>query len=281
MRPDKRAAARRGRLPLPAPADPRRRLRRAAEGGAGRAARALRRLAGRARRRPRRARRDPRLPPRAGVPLPRRARARRPTPSWPGARDRDSTCRQARARKGDAAAIGLLERAVALLPSGDYDGDLELTLSDALFVGGRPDEGAAAVDIPRGAGTRSGDRVIELTAELYRATARLFVDPTAGMDALEELIERRPARLEAAGDPLAVRLWFAIATIAHGRLQNLSSSSRPPRRLPPTRGLRVTSAVPQDSIPYAVSSRFFGPVPVEESLAWIEEQEPPASCMRY
>ena len=45
------AARRRGRLPLPPPADPRRRLRRAAEGGPGRAARALRRLARGARRR--------------------------------------------------------------------------------------------------------------------------------------------------------------------------------------------------------------------------------------
>ena len=54
--------------------DPRRRLRRAAEGGARRAPRALRSLAGGARRRARRAGRDPRLPPRAGLPLPRRAR---------------------------------------------------------------------------------------------------------------------------------------------------------------------------------------------------------------
>ena len=43
------AASRRGRLPLPSPADPRRRLRGAAEGDPRRAARALRRLAGRAR----------------------------------------------------------------------------------------------------------------------------------------------------------------------------------------------------------------------------------------
>ena len=63
------AAPRRGRLSLPPPVHPRRRLRRAAEGDARRAARALRRLAGGARRRPGRAGRDPRLPPRAGRPL--------------------------------------------------------------------------------------------------------------------------------------------------------------------------------------------------------------------
>ena len=49
IRPDQPAAPRRGRLPLPPPADPRRRLRRAAEGDPSRTARALRRLAGGAR----------------------------------------------------------------------------------------------------------------------------------------------------------------------------------------------------------------------------------------
>ena len=55
IRPDGAAAPRRGRLPLPAPPDPRRGLRGAAEGRARRATRALRRLAGATRRRSRRA----------------------------------------------------------------------------------------------------------------------------------------------------------------------------------------------------------------------------------
>ncbi len=77
IRPDRAAARRRGRLPLPPPPDPRRRLRRAAESDPRRAPRALRILAGAARGRARRAGRDPRLPPRAGLPLPRRARPAR------------------------------------------------------------------------------------------------------------------------------------------------------------------------------------------------------------
>ena len=70
----------RGRLPLPPPADPRRRLRRAPESRPGGAARALRRLAGAARRRAGRAGRDPRLPPRTGRPLQAGARTSRPDP---------------------------------------------------------------------------------------------------------------------------------------------------------------------------------------------------------
>ena len=61
---------RRRRLPLPAPAHPRRRLRRPAEGDESGAASALRRVARGARHEPGRARRDPRLPPRAGFALP-------------------------------------------------------------------------------------------------------------------------------------------------------------------------------------------------------------------
>ena len=67
-------ARRRGRLPLPSSVDPRRRLRGAAEDDPRRAPRALRGLAGASRSRARGARRDPRLPPRTGVPISRRAR---------------------------------------------------------------------------------------------------------------------------------------------------------------------------------------------------------------
>ena len=79
-----RSDRRRRRLPLSPPADPRRCLRRAPQGGPRRSARALRRLARRARPRARRARRDRRLPPRAGRPLPAQSSDSR-TPSWPNA----------------------------------------------------------------------------------------------------------------------------------------------------------------------------------------------------
>ena len=65
---------RRGRLPLPPPPDPGRGLRCAAESDEGGASRATRILARAARERARRAGRDRGLPPRAGLPLPGRAR---------------------------------------------------------------------------------------------------------------------------------------------------------------------------------------------------------------
>ena len=77
--------------------------------------RALRRLARAARGRARRAGRDPRLPPRAGLPLPRRARAG-PDEQSPGAAARPPGRRRPPlARRSDyAARSGLLERAAAL-----------------------------------------------------------------------------------------------------------------------------------------------------------------------
>ena len=73
VRPDRPLAPARGRLPLPPPPDPRRRLRRPPQGDPRRPARPLRRLAGGARPEPGRAGRDRRLPPRAGLPVPRRS----------------------------------------------------------------------------------------------------------------------------------------------------------------------------------------------------------------
>ena len=74
LRPDGPQFPGRGRLSLPPPADPRRGLRGAPESDSGGPARALRRLDRRTRRRSRRAGRGRRLPPRAGVSLPGRAR---------------------------------------------------------------------------------------------------------------------------------------------------------------------------------------------------------------
>ena len=122
------AAPGRGCLPLPPPADPRRRLRRAAESDPRRPPPALRSLAGAARDRARRAGRDPRLPPRAGLPLPRRARdapddgAGRRGEAPP---DRRRPSRAA-SRRTTALPSSLLERAAALVPPAELDLALEV-----------------------------------------------------------------------------------------------------------------------------------------------------------
>ena len=160
--PGPRRPRRRGRLPVPASPRPGCRLRRHAEGAAGRSARGVRRLArtrGSVRRRAGRVRR---VPPRAGLPVPRGARS--------GGRRRERDRRscgwthllaageRALGRGDVAAAERLLGRAMALLPAGDpralsampatdqalyYRGQLERTL-DYLERGVRPSERARA-----------------------------------------------------------------------------------------------------------------------------------------
>jgi len=77
IRPETSTSRRRSRLPVPPPLDPRRSLRRAAEGNARRAARAIRGVARLTWAGADRARRGPRLPPRAGGTLSPRARTPR------------------------------------------------------------------------------------------------------------------------------------------------------------------------------------------------------------
>ena len=131
------AAAGRGRLPLPPPPDPRRRLRRAAESDPGRAARALRRLARGARRRARRAGRDPRLPPRAGLPLPAelgQADRRAGRACAASVSPRPGAARSGAARTSRAA-VNLLERAPRRTARMGPASALVLELGDALFEG--------------------------------------------------------------------------------------------------------------------------------------------------
>ena len=134
------AASRRGRLPLPAPADPRRGLRRAAEGDARRAPRALRRLARGARPDLVELRRDRRLPPRAGGAVPRRARLSL-SGSARGRQPCSGASRGAGARGDTNAAVTLLERASALLAADDPRRLALLpTLGLALYLLGRLDD---------------------------------------------------------------------------------------------------------------------------------------------
>ena len=125
--------------------DPRRRLRRAPEGDPGGAARALRRLAGRARTRSGRAGRDPRLPPGAGVPLPRRARGGGGRIGGrSGAEALAAAGRRALVRQDFPAAVNLLQRAAALVPPDEIDRILMADLVDGPLPGG-PDGGRVRV----------------------------------------------------------------------------------------------------------------------------------------
>ena len=149
----------RGRLPLPASADPRRRLRRPPEGLAGRAARALRRLAGADAATSwsswtRSSATTSSRPPATST------SSDNPTRSWPSARASGSRP-PAGARSGAAttrAAAGLLERALELTRPARLDVVLELDLAQARVPDSREGRSDRRRRRRAGAGGRRRDR---------------------------------------------------------------------------------------------------------------------------
>jgi class 3 adenylate cyclase/tetratricopeptide (TPR) repeat protein len=180
--------------------------------------------------------------------------------------------RRAQARF-DAAAMGLLERAVALLPGDAYDADLELDLAEALFVNGRPGEVSALMSSLAARASAVGDRPVVLRARLNDAMVAMYVGTTVTLDELEALAEAARPELEQANDIGGLYdVWVALMTVHHGRMRwqvkleaaekafeyaTLSGDER-----------RIAWLLPQ-----LANARYFGPTPTSELLTWIDEQE--------
>ena len=179
LRPDRARLPGRGCVPVPPSADPRRGVRRAAEGDAGRPARAVRRLDRRARGRPRRAGRDRRLPPRARLPLPARARpgGRAVAASWPRVPPSGwpPPGSKAAARGDVRAATSLLTRAVALYPAADPRRLVLLpALGRALHEAGHWDRATEVLSEAIRLAQEAGERRIAADASVALTQLRLF-----------------------------------------------------------------------------------------------------------
>ena len=244
------------------------------EGDPRRAARALRRLAGAARRRARRAGRDPRLPPRAGLQLPRRARAARRRRAGRGGAAAPDGRRPARARSGQdyGAAVSLFERAAALVPAAELDLALEIELGDALFWAGRADEALRRADALAERAAAAGDRVGELCGRIQEGVFRLDLEPEGATESWPRSSSRRcpcsrpPATTWRCTSPTTALGEVADMRGADGRSAGGVRAGRRPRsdgrasRRARWRGARAV--------------RFFGTTPVSELLAWLDENEP-------
>ena len=215
VRPDKAAVPGRGRLPLPPPADPRRGLRRPAQGGPRRPARALRALARGAWRGSRRARRDPGLPPRAGGALQGRARAagsRRspnvpPSGSPPRAAARCGAATIAPRRRCSSA------RSLSSVRSG-FDVHLEVDL--AAGSRSRPSTGRGDRDDAAAARGRGRGQCGELLGRVVSARHRLEFEDT--VDELDALTRQALPLLEEADDHAGLaHVWIALGEAANHR----------------------------------------------------------------
>jgi class 3 adenylate cyclase/predicted ATPase len=175
--------------------------------------------------------------------------------------------------RSDRAASGLLERAVALLPPGSYDVQLELTLADALFVGGRPGEIAGLMDSLAKRAEAAGDRSGVVRARLKAQITAAYVDPSFRTETLQAHAEEALRELEEAQDPAGMYdAWFAVLTVAHADMRWGAKLDAAEKALDCAKQLeddRRESLL----LPHLASARYFGPTPASAVLSWIEESE--------
>ena len=257
-----------GHVPLPPPADPRRRLRRHAEGAAGRTARALRGLAaGAARgfRRSRRAARLPRRARRAAAARARRDRGRHRALASRASAHLGAAGLRAAQRDDPSAASTLLERATALAAhDDDARGALLPPLGASLFEAGRL---AEAIARPRrGDRRRAGTRSRRARA-IEREFVRLESEASVGTERARARRPTRPSRCSSAeGDQAGqCRAWYLRAQAAWiaGRVGRADTAwceaavcarlAGDERELFRILGMRATAAV-------------LGPTPVDEAI---------------
>ena len=238
---------------------------------AGRAPRAPRRVVRRARRRDRPARRARRLPPRAGLPLPRRARPRRRRRAR-RRRPRRLTAagRGAWSREDPAAAANLLGRAAAVLPD-ELDLALELDLVDALVYSDGPYAAARRAASIAERAAAAGDRVGELCARIEEGVQLTNLEPEGATERLAALVEEALPVFEAAADDLA--LWtvhWALAQLARDRLQMEAMRVAAERSLVHARRLGLARQELM-SLGYLTAAMTEGPTPAADVLAWVDE----------
>ena len=187
-----------------------------------------------------------------------------------GVRRLTAAGRRAFARQDNVAAAGLLERAAALAPAGEFDAILEFELLDALLgVDGeralqradRLAERAAAV----------GDQIGELCWRLEDGTVRSWLEREGAADRLAALVEQALALFEAAGDDLALCVAYrALGRVAdtRGQVDTMAEAGGRAAVHAQRAGLSERQVGRYGSI-----RRARGATPASEQLAWLDEQD--------
>ena len=244
-----------------------------------RAARAVHRPLRGAARRYRRRRRIRRLPPRAGVPSPDGARRIGPTDCAARRGCRPSAgCSGLRAlKRGDMpATVGLLTRAVSLLPAGDAARlELMCELGVARHAMGDHDGASAAfVDAIAGAET-DGNRRIELRARIEAAYGRLLAEPEGAARDLLAVAEAAIPTFETFEDDRSLaRAWLLIGYVRGGIHGDHAAWEEAEERA--LGYYRRTEFPPATCMQQIAAAIYWGPTPVPrgiERLATLLEDE--------
>jgi class 3 adenylate cyclase/tetratricopeptide (TPR) repeat protein len=183
-----------------------------------------------------------------------------------------AAARRALLRDDFAAALNLIDRALALVPEGEIDVALEVDRLDVLFFAGQARVAYDSAGELAERASSSGYRPAEVTARIEEALFRQFAEPEGATDRLERLIQEALPELEEAGDSLALFVAHrARGFVAHmrGRMDDereaLDQAVLFARRLGPPH-------YEASLLPGLGASRFHGTTPLLDVIAWSDEQ---------
>jgi class 3 adenylate cyclase/tetratricopeptide (TPR) repeat protein len=179
--------------------------------------------------------------------------------------------RRALSRQDFGAALSLLERATALIPPGEVDVPLELSVVTALAWRGEAREALRHAGLVVERAAAAGDRLGELCARLDEAIQRVYVEPEGAVEALAALVEQALPVFEATEDDFALhRAYRALGEVEswHGHTDAAVEAFE--RAAAHAQRVGLPS---QHLIAFSGNDRFAGPTPVSKFLAWQDAQD--------
>jgi class 3 adenylate cyclase/tetratricopeptide (TPR) repeat protein len=185
----------------------------------------------------------------------------------------EAAAHRALLRDDSAAALNLIERALALVPEGEIDLLLETDRLSTLFFRGQVQPAYEAAGELGDRAAALGDRTVERTAAIERAKFGGYVDPEGSAERLERLVDEALPELERAGNQVALYLaYYGRGSALHmlGRMDQGREAMDRAADIAEGLGLPHLQAWVQ---PYRVAARFHGTTPIGEVLAWMKEQE--------
>jgi tetratricopeptide (TPR) repeat protein len=179
--------------------------------------------------------------------------------------------RRAMLRTDDGAAVSLLERATALVPTGEIDVALETDLVEALFWAGKGGAALARAGSLAQRASATGDRVGELCGRIKEGVLRISLEPEGATEELAALVDAAMPVFQAADDDLALYIGYsALGQVALNRVQMDAMLEAFERAFAHAQRANLPK---QRLLGWRASARFFGTTPVSELLAWLDEQE--------
>jgi class 3 adenylate cyclase/tetratricopeptide (TPR) repeat protein len=174
-------------------------------------------------------------------------------------------------RQDIGAAVNLLARAAALVPSAETNVSLELDLAHALGWAGKAGESLQRARSVAERAAAAGDRRGELCALLSEGMMRTFFEPEGAADQLAPLTEQALPEFEAAHDDFALNLAYrALGQVAGARGQMDALVAAYERAAAHAQRVGLPN---QLQVFWCSYGRFYGPTPLSELLAWQDEQD--------